>query len=230
MKRDMIKNSLIWHSKKGTSAAIIQALKFIGIDGEFLHWHDTGGEPYTFKIKAHITGDFYRTVGRDEIIKRIRKAVNESKAARSVMKELITDISFSENLPVFVAGFPLLSGHEIISLARYDFNESGKIFAGVASGRLGQEKLFPDRDKKITQNIFGGVITLQNISQGVSLDLDMLQELLLRLENRIFSRLETHEKNISLKLQQQDELINAKFQELMDLLTWKTYEDFDEEI
>lgn len=220
-KRSMVKNSLKWHMKKGTSYAIIEALKMIGIDAEFLHWHDWGGEPYSFKIRATITGDYYRTAGRDKIIARIRQAVNDSKAARSYFEGLETKIFFSENISPYFANIPLLSGQEIIKLAQYDFDESGKLYYGLANARQGYAKISPDRDKEISQKIYAGVIKFESISQEVGIDIEIMQELLLKFEDRIFTRMDNLQSEVNAAIQGQNVYIASRFDELCDLLRWK---------
>ena len=97
MKRQAVKSSILWHMHKGTQWAVLEALRQIDISAEFVHWHDSGDEPYTFKLKTIVTGDFYRTQGRDKLIASIRRAVDESKAARSYLAGLDTRMEFRED-------------------------------------------------------------------------------------------------------------------------------------
>ena len=57
-KRAMVKSSISWHRKKGTRAAIVEALDMLGLVTRFTAWHellDEGAQPYTFEIDALIT-------------------------------------------------------------------------------------------------------------------------------------------------------------------------------
>lgn len=221
MKREAVKNSILWHMKKGTSWAILTALKSIGIDGEFLHWHDTGEEPYTFRIRANITGDFYRTQGRDKIIKTIYRVVNESKAARSYFAGLETNIKFQDDINLYVAQFPLLSGHKII---RPQFDREippGKIFAGLVKNLQGEKKIYPARIIRLDSTIYTGLISVKNISRESGVSLEIMQELLLNFEKRIFDRFDTYEQRINENISQQNKNLQDGINEILDLLRWK---------
>lgn len=99
IKRRAVKGSLLWHMKKGTSAAIIEALNLIDIDAKFVHWKDIqGGQPYTFNITAIVAGDFYRTRGKDRLASSIRRAVSDAKAERSLMAKLDIHIEPKESM------------------------------------------------------------------------------------------------------------------------------------
>ena len=110
MKREAVKGSILWHMHKGTVWAIREALKQLDISAEFVHWHDINGIPYTFSLKAIVTGDFYRTKGRGKLQASIRRAVEESKAARSLMADLDIHIDFKELSTLYAGIAPLLSG------------------------------------------------------------------------------------------------------------------------
>lgn len=104
IKRRAVKGSLLWHMKKGTVAAIIEALNLIDIDAKFIHWKDIPdgeGKPYTFNITAIVAGDFYRTRGKDRLASSIRRAVNDAKAERSYMAKLDIHIEPKEQMHLF---------------------------------------------------------------------------------------------------------------------------------
>lgn len=103
MKREAVKNSLLWHMKKGTEWAIHEALRQLGISAKFHPWWETGGEPYTFKLDAIVTDDYYRRAPDNRITENIRRAVEETKSARSYMSELKTRIEFNEQNNLYVA-------------------------------------------------------------------------------------------------------------------------------
>lgn len=209
-KREFIKNSLTWHMKKGTRAAILEALKMIGIDGEFLHWHDTGDEPYTFRINAEITGDYHKLDGKDKIIWAIRRAIEESKAARSFMNSLKVFIKADEQINLYAGQASLISGHDIIR---------------------------PYRDKDFPQdNLYADTLYLETHSDYLGLDNALEQIILDRYEERICKRLEAMLAAVDMKLElshkhteklleQHTELITEKVNEITDLLRWKGEDD-----
>lgn len=90
-KREMVLKSIMWHRKKGTEQAIIDALAMLGVEGKFTSWKDLldeGAEPYTFVIDAKITGEFWERVDWTKPTQTIRQAIQQSKAARSWMSRL----------------------------------------------------------------------------------------------------------------------------------------------
>ncbi|MBQ7154860.1 MAG: phage tail protein I [Synergistaceae bacterium] len=104
IKRKAVKGSLLWHMKKGTVQAIIEALNLIDIQGTFIHWKDIpDGKPYTFSITAIVAGDFYRTRGKDRLASSIRRAVNDAKAERSYLASLDIRIEPKESMSLYPA-------------------------------------------------------------------------------------------------------------------------------
>lgn len=101
VKRRHIKSAILWHLRKGTRYAILEALRLIDIQAQFINWPDFDGQPYTFMISAVVAGPFYRTRGRDKLASSIRRAVNEAKAARSLMVKLDIHINEHESTGLF---------------------------------------------------------------------------------------------------------------------------------
>ena len=90
-KRDMVKGSIEWHRHKGTRYAIVKALEMLGVEAKFTAWYeeeDNKNNPYTFAIDAKLTGDFWERVDWTKPTQTIRRAILESKAARSYMSRL----------------------------------------------------------------------------------------------------------------------------------------------
>lgn len=87
-KRDMVLGSIAWHRKKGTRWAIIKALEMLGVEAKFISWQEEGADPYTFAIEAKLLPDFWVRVDWTKPTQTIRRAIFESKAARSWMSRL----------------------------------------------------------------------------------------------------------------------------------------------
>lgn len=225
MKREAVKGSVIWHMKKGTEWAILKALSMIGIEGEFLHWKDTGDEPYTFRIKAKITGDFYRTQGRDKIIESIRRAVMESKSARSYFKGLDTSIEFHDDMNIYAGLFDALTGFQIISLARIPAPDDSRLYAGIASGLQGEERINLAHEPDIKHDIYAGSVSVLNLNHEIGLEEEVMQELLLRFEQRIFDRLDEIDSRVMNEIRMHQSEVNSKLEEILDILRWKGPDD-----
>lgn len=220
-KRNFIKSSIISHMKKGTSAAIIDALKLIGVDAKFIHWKDFDGKPYTFKIDANITGDFYRTAGREKIISSILTAIEESKSARSLLVGLSTKLSFCENSLSHIGLASFLSGQEKIFLSPQKDLDNATIFTGIAAGVFAREILRPCGGKEIHLKTFVGFVPHQSHSLTIGVSLKIMQELLTQFEKRIFSRLDALEKQINDNISIQNKNISDGLSKIESLLLWK---------
>ena len=221
MKREAVKSSLKWHMHKGTQWAIMEALRQIDIKAEFVHWHDSGDEPYTFKLRAIVAGDFYRTQGRDKLIASIRRAVNESKAARSLMTSLETRMEFREDLGLYVGSSTLTSGYRVLGLQPVSFPEKTSYYFGTAQAIQGQEIIRVAHELDIRSSVYAANITLTNIDVNLGVNLDLMQELLLRFEKRIFDRIDEYESKLLLTLNQNQEQTNKRLDDILELIRWK---------
>lgn len=116
-KRDMVLKSISWHRKKGTRKAILEALEMLGVEAKFTSWQDLqeeGAQPYTFVIDAKLTSDFWERVDWTKPTQTLRRAIQESKAARSYMSRLYVYMESSSEHDIAV-GIGSFSGvqHEI---------------------------------------------------------------------------------------------------------------------
>ena len=117
-KREMVKGSIEWHRHKGTAYAIVKALEMLGVEARFIPWYEeiitqpenihdlsefpplqgiaclltetitSKGEPYTFSIDAKLNDTFFQRVDWNKPTQAIRRAIIESKAARSYASKI----------------------------------------------------------------------------------------------------------------------------------------------
>ena len=53
-KRELVKNTLLWHQRAGTAGAVSDLVKKVyGEDAVISEWFEYSGEPYTFMVSAH---------------------------------------------------------------------------------------------------------------------------------------------------------------------------------
>ena len=225
MKHEAVKSSLKWHMKKGTAWAIVEALKSLGVDATFIPWWEANDEPYTFRIDAKITGDYYRTAGRDKINALIRRAVNESKSARSLLKELKASISFTENLPLHAGLAVALSGCQYIGLSPIQRTHDSHFYVAIPHGWQGHSQIGIAKAQDISGHVYAGVACHSKWDIDLGVDLDTMQELLLRFEQRIFDRIDAHEKHILEEFTRTQNELNLQLEEIKDLLRWAPPDD-----
>ena len=223
MKREAVKNSLIWHMKKGTEWAIHEALRQVGIRAKFHPWWETGGQPYTFTLDAIVTDDYYRTAPGNKITENIRRAVEEAKSARSYLAGLTTKIEFHDDIEIFYANADLLSGNYRLNIERPNLPEPQIIYSGLAEAWQGSIRFFPERPSINPSNIFLGIACAQFLHAEFGVDLNTMHELLILFEKRIFARFDEHEEKLKLELEQRTHELNVQIEELKDMLKWKNY-------
>lgn len=225
MKREAVKGSLLWHMHKGTQWAILEALRMIDIKAEFVHWHDDDSEPYTFKLKAIVSGDFYRTKGRDKLQASIRRAVEESKAARSYLAGLETHINFSEDIALFTGVIPFLSGYQHIGLDKPALPEETIIYQALCSALQGHHVLGLFREREIDAKIYHAQVVINNLDVSLGVNLKTLQELLRQFEKRIFDRIAQSEQTTINLITASHADTDAKLEQIKDILLWNGNED-----
>ncbi len=221
MKASAVSSSLHWHMKKGTASAIIESLKALGIEAEFVPWWKFDGQPYTFRIKANITGDFYRGAGKDRITKLITRAVNESKSARSFMAALDTSLNFADNIIINAAVASLISGNIHFIPSYHDSFQQSMIYSACIFHSKHFHILRPHNDRLIESQATFGAVRYEYINQNIGVDLETMQELLLQFEKRIFQRLDAIESGLNLKIDERTNNLDAKIDSVIELLRWK---------
>lgn len=221
MKREAVKSSILWHMHKGTQWAIIEALRQIDIKAEFVHWHDDNSPPYTFKLKAVVAGDFYRTQGKDKLIASIRRAVEESKSARSLMTELETRMEFREDTGLYAGTSQLLSGRRTLGLQPVQFPEKSAYYFGTAAALQGSERILLAHEQDTAGRIFAAQVSTINIDVNLGVNLHDMQELLLRFEQRIFDRIDQYEHRLLTTLNDNQAEISRRLDEILEIIRWK---------
>lgn len=92
IKRELIKGCMQSHYKRGTVAAVEEAVQKIFGDAVIEEWFDYGGNPYHFKVRTSNTG------ATDEMIQEVTKIVKETQNVRSYLEEVIVEIIQSMNM------------------------------------------------------------------------------------------------------------------------------------
>lgn len=225
MKREAVKGSILWHMHKGTQWAIIEALRMIDISAEFVHWHDSGGDPYTFKLRAIVGGEYYRTQGREQLVSAIRRAVDESKAARSYMSELETIIYFHEDIALYTGVIPFLSGTRRILLDRPTLPDESTLYEAICSALQGHQVLRYYYEDEIDAKLYAAGVMLENRDLSLGLEEELLQELLRQFERRIFERIDASEARTTALIEASRAETNGRLDEILDLLRWTGAEE-----
>ena len=220
-KRTQVKDSIQWHMKKGTAWAIIKALDMIGVDAEFINWYEDNSTPYTFKIKANIRHDYFNYGDKDKIINHIVRAVYESKAARSLMSKLDARLIEKVKHDLFAGIAQGQSGNVRININLPEPPELAKIIYGIAQLESGSKLINISRPSGDKSTLYHGIGTGEFRDINLGVDLDTMQELLQAFERRIFDRIESHEKLLLAEIHARDSEINAKIDEILDLLKWE---------
>ena len=101
------------------------------------------------------------------------------------------------------------------------FPERTQIFAGLSTGIQGQERIRLNHEQDIAGTLYAGSITLADIDLNLGVNLDLMQELLLRFEQRILDRIDAYETRLMLTLNQNQEQTNKRLDDILELIRWK---------
>lgn len=220
MKREHVKKALMLHMKKGTAWAIIEGLKQLDIEAEFVPWWISGEEPYTFRLRAIIGGEFYKSAGKDALIKNIVRAVEENKSARSLMTRLETVLRDKQSMTLHIGSATLLSGHREIHLEPPKTRDISTLHAIVPILLDGHAEIHVHHPPKGEGKIFCAGLMIVSGSKEIGVDLQTMNELLLRFEDRIFTRLDDTESRLNQAVQDIKKEMNLRFDEIERLLKW----------
>lgn len=110
VKRDLIKNTLVWYKNAGTTKTVTELITAIFGSGDIIEWFENDGEPFTFAIRteAPITGDEVA-----EFSRMISKVIN--------IRSHLTAIEFTRN----VNGDCYLAGGQCAYQINKDIKEGG---------------------------------------------------------------------------------------------------------
>lgn len=220
MKRETVGNALKLHMKKGTVWAIKEALRQLDIEAEIIPWWEYDGEPYTFKVKAAVTGEFYRTEGRDALMSNLIRAVNDTKSARSSMINLQTDIHDTQSMQLYAAACAILTGDVIVRPVTPELSSSFSIYTGVGMALYYDRTISLDRVTQFETDIYVGVAVKREFHEEIEVDLDIMQELLLQFEQRIFDRLDANERVMQECITSINYDVVSRLERIERLLTW----------
>ena len=133
-KRNLVRDTIMWHMKKGTKYAIVKSLENLGIDAEYSNWYEYGGQPYCFRVKAHVKAEYYeRTSDYEALVANIRRAVEDSKAARSWLESLYVDMNFRDKIRHTHGIGELKSGYHYMRVSHAKTPGPVKHYHGMAS-------------------------------------------------------------------------------------------------
>jgi phage tail P2-like protein len=92
IKRQLVKNSIPWHRKKGTAGVVKEMAATVLGEATVEEWFQYGGEPYFFRIR---TGDNIRD---GKVFERLIKIVNAVKNVRSWLEKITVESRYPLNL------------------------------------------------------------------------------------------------------------------------------------
>ncbi|MCD8364786.1 MAG: phage tail protein [Clostridiales bacterium] len=130
-KRQIIKNTFIWHFKAGTASATSEMIAAVFGEGSLVEWfnfEDGEGDPYTFDIEtnARLTEDIY-----NQLLSIIDRVKNMRSHLRWI--KIDRDIDQTEHVAVGVTGSPRVSVTNTRAARERDASLSGIIATGVVS-------------------------------------------------------------------------------------------------
>lgn len=92
IKRELIKGCMELHYKRGTVAAVEDAVLKIFGDATVEEWFTYGGSPYHFRIRTS------NTAATDAMVEEVTRIVQETQSIRSYLEKVIIEIIQSMNM------------------------------------------------------------------------------------------------------------------------------------
>lgn len=84
VKREVIRQSIEVHRRKGTVGAVKRALAATGVPSEITEWWQDGADPHTFKIHVDIEALIARGMAfNNALLADVRRGINATKPVRS---------------------------------------------------------------------------------------------------------------------------------------------------
>jgi len=100
-KRELVKQAIDWHRRKGTPSAVKDAVSTVFSNGVVTEWFDYDGEPYYFRVTTD------EVVSDATAYSRLVKLINTVKNTRSWLEAIILQRTWSGNM---YFGSALVSG------------------------------------------------------------------------------------------------------------------------
>ena len=92
IKRNLVKNCMELHYKRGTVASVEDVVRKIFGNAEVQEWFTYGGEPFHFRITTS------NTSATDEMVQEVTKIVKETQNVRSYLESVVIEIMQNMNL------------------------------------------------------------------------------------------------------------------------------------
>lgn len=81
-KRDLVRQSIAWHRRKGTPWAVEQVVSVVFKNAKVSEWFEYGGNPYHFRVETE------QTITAETDLDRLVRMINATKNARSWMENV----------------------------------------------------------------------------------------------------------------------------------------------
>jgi len=107
-KKNVVRNALHIHRKKGTKSALLRVFKLLNLEGKIDEWFEYDGDPYYFKVSIDVSD---RGVD-DATIKLLERLIKTYKNNRSWLEVL--DINLTSRQNKIHVGSATLTGEEIV--------------------------------------------------------------------------------------------------------------------
>jgi len=165
VKRNLIKNCLSTHHKRGTVAAVEEVASRIFGNATVTEWFEYGGEPYHFKVHtANVSTS-------DEMIIEFNRVIKQTQNIRSHLEEVIAETI--DSMDIFCGG--IVSVNEDIRLLTSNLGEyeTSAIELCVVDGKLSYNLIVTQEQNLTFKDISTGesyMIIYDSASKGLLVD------------------------------------------------------------
>lgn len=158
-KRKLIKNTMPWHMKQGTTASVVELVESVYGNGEIEEWFDFGGAPYTFKIRTDESG----SGAKQKLVELIDKVKNIRSHLESVENSKVATLKF------IASAFHSQIFHPT-SIRMTNLNENYSVTAKTKVGMPGRSVVYmPQIRQHFSKEYYSESVTPQSIINGITI-------------------------------------------------------------
>ena len=157
----------------------------------------------------------------NDFASKIKIWIERVKPFHAELRRLTSIIPVQEQKNLFAGIASGLSGFRTIKLDRPEAPKQNKFFFAPAQGLSGNRIINISRPNGDKNKIYYGIGTAKFRAISLGVDLDTMQELLQRFEDRIFARLEQHEQQIMTEFNTRQQELKLELEDIKELLRWE---------
>lgn len=145
VKRELIKNTLVWYLKAGTPSAVAELIAAVFGEGEVQEWFEYGDQPYFFKIETNATMTPEIDAQFKKMLERVKNARSHIRAIeihRTIEQQYFSGAGVSSTMYRYPA---IIDGYEVCREATCTIHEGSANILMMSPVAIQEEQSSTDR-------------------------------------------------------------------------------------